>query len=87
MPCRGRYRDGKGFACEMGDGAIMDKNEKPARPPSTSAIGILMAVGLVAGGAIGGFGFASPAPGALIGGGIGILLGLLLDWRQRQGRS
>ncbi|RMF70762.1 MAG: hypothetical protein D6740_07725 [Alphaproteobacteria bacterium] len=65
----------------------MTGNEPPARPPSTSAIGILMAIGLVAGGAIGGFGFASPAPGALIGGGIGIVLGLFLDWRQRRRKS
>ncbi len=65
----------------------MNRNTTPDRPPATSAIGILMAIGLVAGGAIGGFEFASPAPGALIGGGVGILLGLLLDWWRRQDRS
>ncbi len=59
----------------------MNGHDNPDQPPSTSAIGILMAVGLVAGGAIGGFGFASPAPGALIGGGMGILIGLFLDRR------
>ncbi len=65
----------------------MSSHENPKEPPPTSAIGILMAIGLVAGGAIGGFGLASPAPGALIGGGIGVLLGLFLDWRRRRGRG
>ncbi|GIX17215.1 MAG: hypothetical protein KatS3mg119_1401 [Rhodothalassiaceae bacterium] len=61
----------------------MTDRTKDTRPPSTSAVGVLMAVGLVAGGAIGGFGFASPAPGALIGGVLGIALGLLLDRLRR----
>ncbi|RMF71184.1 MAG: hypothetical protein D6740_07120 [Alphaproteobacteria bacterium] len=62
----------------------MTDQTKDTRPPSTSAVGVLMAAGLVAGGAIGGFGFASPAPGALIGGALGIALGLLLDRRRRR---
>ncbi len=48
-----------------------------------STVGILMACGLVAGALVGGVAYYSPAPGALIGGGLGIVLGLLIDrWRK-----
>ncbi len=68
---------------------MAERNEKPApngdvRRTRGSAVGVLMAIGLVGGAVIGGAGYYSPAPGALIGGGIGILLGLFIDrWRRQ----
>ncbi|GAB4577252.1 MAG: hypothetical protein Tsb008_23270 [Rhodothalassiaceae bacterium] len=55
-------------------------DERPRARGVFTRLGVFLFSGLVIGAAIGGFGFHSPAPGALIGAGAGAVLALLLDY-------
>lgn len=65
----------------MGDKGAHDDTK---RPRDFSRVGAYLFLGLVAGAAIGGFGFYAPVPGALIGGLAGVVLALVLDHRAGQ---
>lgn len=56
----------------------MAKADGPRRGDFTR-LGFFLFAGLIVGASVGGFGFQSPAPGALIGAGAGGALALLLD--------
>ncbi len=67
-----------------------DSGQDPAEQPNVrdfTRMGFFLFAGLLAGAAIGGFGFYSPAVGALIGAGLSLILALYLDWRARTKNS
>lgn len=72
-----------------GNRAVPEPNGDPTEHEESprrhgSAVGVLMAIGLIVGAVVGGAHYYSPAPGALIGGGVGVVLGLMIDgWRRR----
>lgn len=64
-----------------------ETGQDPAELPTArdfTRIGVFLFLGLLAGAVIGGFGFYSPAVGALIGAGTGLVLAVYLDWRARR---
>jgi len=71
----------------MGEPEKSDESSSPERhrPPSLSAYGIFLFLGLVLGAAIGIFVFRGPAVGALAGAGMGLLAAFLYN-RSRRAR-
>lgn len=70
----------------MTDNTDTETGKDSAEQPTVrdfTRIGFFLFAGLMAGAAIGGFGFYSPAVGALIGAGLGLALAVYLDWRAR----
>lgn len=63
------------------------RDDKPGQPPFITRVGFFVFLGLVLGAAIGGFGYRSPVPGALLGAGVMLIIALVADfygWRKRK---